>query len=65
MKHFWFKHPSKYDKASQYAAFMSNVTTMTRTGKVPHDDGPDSLAMLEAMVRNLSGGKAEAFDRPF
>lgn len=65
MKHFYFKHPSKYEKTSQYAAFMSNVTTMTRTGKVPHDDGPDSLAMLEAMVRNLSGGKAEAFDRPF
>jgi hypothetical protein len=65
IKRFWFLHPSKYKRNSQYAEFMNNVTTMTRSGKVPHDDGPDSLAMLEGMVRNLAGGKAEAFDRPF
>jgi predicted phage terminase large subunit-like protein len=65
IKRFWFLHPSKYKRNSQYAEFMNNVTTMTRSGKVPHDDGPDSLAMLESMVRNLAGGKAEAFDRPF
>lgn len=65
IKHFWFLHPSKYARNSQYAEFMKNVTTMTRTGKVPHDDGPDSLAMLEGMVRSISGGKAEPVDRPF
>lgn len=59
IKHFWFLHPSKYARNSQYAEFMKNVTTMTRSGKVPHDDGPDSLAMLEGMVRSMSGGKAE------
>ena len=63
IKHFWFLHPSKYAKNSQYAEFMKNVTTMTRSGKVPHDDGPDSLAMLEGMVRSMSGGKAEAVQR--
>lgn len=65
IKHFWFLHHSKYARNSQYAEFMKNVTTMTRTGKVPHDDGPDSLAMMEGMVRNLSGGKVEAVVRPF
>ena len=65
IKHFWFLHPSKYAKNSQYAEFMKNVTTMTRSGKVPHDDGPDSLAMLEGMVRSMSGGKAEAVQRPW
>ena len=65
IKHFWFLHPSKYPRNSQYAEFMTNVTTMTRTGKVPHDDGPDSLAMMEGMIRSLSGGKAEPVDRPF
>ena len=59
IKHFWFLHPSKYARNSQYAEFMKNVTTMTRSGKIPHDDGPDSLAMLEGMVRSMSGGKAE------
>lgn len=59
IKHFWFLHPSKYARNSQYADFMKNVTTMTRSGKIPHDDGPDSLAMLEGMVRSMSGGKAE------
>jgi len=65
IKHFWFLHPSKYARNSQYAEFMKNVTTMTRSGKVPHDDGPDSLAMLEGMVRSMSGGKAEAINRPW
>ena len=65
IKHFWFLHSSKYAKNSQYAEFMKNVTTMTRSGKVPHDDGPDSLAMLEGMVRSMSGGKAEAVQRPW
>ena len=46
-----------------YADFMKNVTTMTRSGKIPHDDGPDSLAMLEGMVRSMSGGKAEPTPR--
>lgn len=65
IKHFWFLHSSKYSRNSQYAEFMKNVTTMTRAGKVPHDDGPDSLAMLEGMVRSMSGGTAEAVKRPF
>ena len=66
LKHFWFKHPSTYDRNSQYAEFMRNVTTYTRSGKVPHDDGPDSLSMLENRLRVLNGTtKVEIGMRPF
>lgn len=61
---FWFKHPSTYDKKSQYADFMKNVTTFTRTGKVAHDDAPDSLAMMENGIRSLHGGGVEVLKRP-
>lgn len=63
LKHFYFKHPSRYARNSQYAGFMKQVTTYTRSGKVPHDDAPDSLAMLENELRGLIGGKVEIFDR--
>ena len=38
IKHFYFKDPSLYARNSQYALFMKQVTTYTRSGKVPHDD---------------------------
>ena len=65
LKHFWFKHPTTYERNSQYAEFMRNVTTYTRSGKVPHDDAPDSLAMLENGLRTLTAPKVEVFQRPF
>ena len=61
---FYFKHPSTYKRGSQYWNFMKEVTTYTRSGKVPHDDAPDSLSLLENEIRMLSGGKVEVFKRP-
>ena len=63
-KHFFFKDPSTYQRGSQYWAFMREVTTYTRTGKVPHDDAPDSLSLLENQLRGLIGGKVEVMKRP-
>lgn len=63
-KNFYFKHPSTYKRGSQYWNFMKEVTTYTRSGKVPHDDAPDSLSLLENEIRILSGGKVEVFKRP-
>lgn len=63
-KNFYFKHPSTYKRGSQYWNFMKEVTTYTRSGKVPHDDAPDSLSLLENEIRMLSGGKVEVFKRP-
>lgn len=64
-KNFYFKHPSTYKRGSQYWNFMKEVTTYTRSGKVPHDDAPDSLSLLENEIRMLSGGKVEIFKRPY
>ena len=63
-KNFYFKHPSTYKRGDQYWNFMKEVTTYTRSGKVPHDDAPDSLSLLENEIRMLSGGKVEVFKRP-
>lgn len=64
-KNFYFKHPSTYKRGSQYWNFMKEVTTYTRSGKVPHDDAPDSLSLLENEIRMLSGGRVEVFKRPY
>lgn len=64
IKHFYFKDPLLYARNSQYAMFMKQVTTYTRSGKVPHDDAPDSLSLLENELRGLVGAKVEVFKRP-
>ena len=63
-KHFYFKAPSTYQRGSQYWAFMKEVTTYTRSGKVPHDDAPDVLSLAENELRMLVGSKIEVFKRP-
>lgn len=65
IKKFYFKDPSLYARNSQYAAFMKQVVTYTRSGKVPHDDAPDSLSLLENELRGLVGAKVEVFKRPY
>lgn len=65
LKHFYFLDPSKYARNSQYAMFMKEVTTYTRSGKVPHDDAPDSLSLLENELRGLYGTKPEIMKRFF
>ena len=63
LKKFYFKDPSLYARNSQYAAILKQVTTYTRSGKVPHDDAPDSLALLENELRGLIGNTVEIMDR--
>lgn len=65
IKHFFFKHPSRYKRNSQYAQFMKEVTTYVRSGKVEHDDAPDSLSLLENELRGLALAKVEIFQRPW
>ena len=60
-----FKDDSVYKKNSDYGRMMNNVTTYTMTGKNPHDDGPDGLAMLIQFAESLTAGKAEVFQRPW
>lgn len=49
-KHCLFLDASLYTPKSDYGLFMGNVTLYTTRSKVPHDDGPDSLAMLAEYV---------------
>ena len=65
LKHFYFKDKSKYERGSQYWNFMKELTTYTRSGKVPHDDAPDSLSLLENEIRNLSNYRVEIVPRPW
>ena len=65
LKNFYFRDPSTYPRNSAYAQFMQQVTTYTRSGKVPHDDAPDSLSLLENELRTLIGTKLEVVKRPF
>lgn len=58
-KHFYFKDKSLYEANSQYGRFMREVTTMTRSGKIPHDDAPDSLSLLENELRENILKKSE------
>lgn len=53
MRDYWFLDESKYERNSQYYLFMKNLTEMTRSGKVPHDDAPDSLSLLENEMRKV------------
>ena len=65
LKHFYFKDKSKYPRGSQYWNFMKELTSYTRSGKVPHDDAPDSLSLLENEIRNLNNCKVEIIQRPW
>lgn len=65
LKHFYFLHPSKYDKRSQYADFIRELTAYTRSGTVPHDDAADMLSLAENEIRSLSGSKVSVIRSPF
>lgn len=62
IKKFHFLKENKRSK--EYKAFMREVTTFVQTGKNPHDDACDSLAMLADELYH-GGTKIEVFKRPF
>ena len=63
-EHFLFKDPSVI-KDKTYRSFMNNVCSWTMNGKVKHDDGPDSLAMLADYAETFISGQVQVFARPF
>lgn len=64
LKYYYFLDEKRYERNSQYDLFMKNIEGMTRIGKVPHDDGPDSVALMENEMRN-SPSKVEATINPY
>lgn len=65
LKHFFFLDKSLYKSNDEYGMFIKELCTYTRSGKVPHDDSPDSCAALSEMIRTMSNGKVEVMRRPF
>ena len=51
-------------RSKEYRDFMREVTTFVQTGKNPHDDACDSLAMAADEIYH-GGGRVEIFSRPF
>ena len=52
IRDYYFRDFRKMDRQSQYYKFMKELTTMTRSGKVKHDDAPDSIALFENEMRS-------------
>ena len=54
----------KANRNKEYDKAMKELTTFLQTGKSPHDDSPDSLAMLAELIYE-GGISYEIGDRPF
>lgn len=65
IRDYYFRDFRKMDRSSQYYKFMKELTTMTRSGKVKHDDAPDSISLFENEMRTGTTAKAEAIHNPF
>lgn len=65
LKHFYFLDKSLYKPTDEYGMFVKELCAYTRSGKVPHDDSPDSCAALSEMIRTMGSGKVEVMRRPF
>lgn len=65
IRDYYFRDFRKMDRQSQYYKFMKELTTMTRSGRVKHDDAPDGIALFENEMRSGTVAKAEAAINPF
>ena len=65
IRDYYFKDFRKMDRQSQYYKFMKELTTMTRSGKVRHDDAPDSIALFENEMRTGTVATVSATSNPF
>lgn len=65
IRDYYFRDFRKMDRSSQYYKFMKELTTMTRTGKVKHDDAPDSISLFENEMRTGTVARVEATQNPF
>lgn len=60
-----FRDETTYRINSDYGKMINMLTTYTMTGKNPHDDVPDGMAMLIQFAESMTAGKAEVFQRPW
>lgn len=60
---FVFRSPSTYHPRSEYAKFMEGLFSWTQTGKNPHDDAPDAIAMMAQKFQDMTGNRIKLIDR--
>lgn len=65
IKYYYFRDFRKMDRSCQYYRFVKELTSMTRSGKVKHDDAPDSLALFENEMRVGTTASVSAIQNPF
>jgi len=65
IRDYYFRDFKKMDRSSQYYKFMKELTTMTRSGKVKHDDAPDSISLFENEMRTGTVATVEAVQNPY
>jgi len=65
IRDYYFRDFKKMDRNSQYYKFMKELTTMTRSGKVKHDDAPDSISLFENEMRTGTVATVEAVQNPY
>lgn len=53
-----FLDETAYPADGMYRAAMTQLTSFVQTGKVPHDDAPDSMAGAAAMMRTTATARA-------
>jgi predicted phage terminase large subunit-like protein len=69
IRDFVFLHPTAKDEndrplaPAEYRLAIQHLTTYTQSGKNMHDDAPDSLAGLAAMMRTNLNATATVYDR--
>ena len=64
-EHCLFKHPSCYQKSSDYGKMMNLLGLWTMSGNNKLDDVPDGMAMFAEFAQSLDGVKVKVFRRPF
>lgn len=64
-EHCLFLDDSAVRPGSDYAKFMRFLTSYTQAGRNPHDDVPDSMAMLAIYAQGMAQCAVEVFKRPW
>lgn len=63
--HCLFLDETRYKRADDYGRMINMLTTYTMTGKNPHDDVPDGMAMLALYAQSFTLSRPIVFKRPF
>ncbi|MBQ2768086.1 MAG: hypothetical protein IJF49_08445 [Clostridia bacterium] len=64
-EHCLFRAEGTFKPSDDYGRMMRMLTTYTMTGKNPHDDVPDGMAMFAQYAQSFTAGNPVILRRPF